>query len=524
MILATALACGADDLVLNDSPARTEDAKDAGPPTTTISDASVDAGPRETWHVLFIGNSYTFVNDVPGLLSRIAETSPAGPRITTESIVQGGWTLDNHLTDGIAQPRILSKAFTHVVLQGQSLEPTTPKYFLPAAKTFSDLITAAGSKPTWFVTWARAPEDTAYVSEYTSPDELQDRLTSAYDDAARAAPGSLLACVGEAFRSSLATHPEIRLHQGDGSHATLAGSYLAASTFYVAMTGSAVPDSSETPPGLDATQAAALRTAANIGANCTDAHIKAAVHFDASPYDFGTAGTSRSLTLYLTNKGAVPATLADGHTLTAPFDWTEGHFPSGTCTSTLAPGETCKVSVTFDGKTTGTSSVTVLTSDAYHTNVSRSLTGATTTRALLTLSEWADDECLRCNPLYLSGSSTFTFVVTNRGAQATTSIASGDTLASPLSWNGGSFPGGSGNGEPSLPPSVTLPFCGQVLAPGAQCLARIHVDGPDAGGGGGGQLPASPDAAPPQDRVVSIRYSDADGAIATFATRAVQVP
>jgi hypothetical protein len=507
---AVVFACGVDAQRSDPGPS------DAGPIVDSAAPDAAEAN-RTVLHVLFIGNSYTYVNDVPGLLARIAETAPSGPRIVTDSLVQGGATLQNHLEGG-APDRIADKTWTHVVLQGQSLEPVTPEYFLPSATTLAELATDAGARPAWFVTWARAPEDAAYASAFTSPDELQDRLTAAYDEAARQAPGSMLVCVGEAFRASLGAHPEIRLHQDDGSHASLAGSYLAASTFYVALTGGPVPASSEIPAGLDDAQAAALRSAANVGVDCRDAHVKAAIHVSgAAAYDFGTAGTSIPVVFSLTNQGSAPATLSDGHTLLPPFEWTDGGFP---CPATLAPGETCKVSVSFSGKSSGTSRMTIVTEGAYQASITRSLTGTATDRALLTVSEWADDACLRCQPLYLSGSDGFTFVVTNRGAIPTTSIDIGDPLTSPLSWGDG-FPGGTGSSVPTFPPAVTLPFCGSVLAPGAQCLVRIRIEGSDAGSGGG-QVPAT-DAGPPLERSVTLRYADAQGAITTYASRAVEL-
>src|SRR5688572_16367073 len=47
----------------------------------------VDAAPSRL-RVLFIGNSYTGVNDLPGMVARIAATSGTSPEITVDSWVE----------------------------------------------------------------------------------------------------------------------------------------------------------------------------------------------------------------------------------------------------------------------------------------------------------------------------------------------------------------------------------------------------------------------------------------------------
>ena len=135
---------------------------DAGsqPPDATASadsnDAAIvtgDAGPTAL-NVLFIGNSYTYVNDLPGMLAQIAATAGTPPAITTDEVVQGSATLQNQWDNGIAQTRIGEKAWTHVVLQGQSMEAAYPydENFATMALQFGKLIIAAGARPTLFVT------------------------------------------------------------------------------------------------------------------------------------------------------------------------------------------------------------------------------------------------------------------------------------------------------------------------------------------------------------------------------------
>ncbi len=193
--------------------------RDAG----SLGDAPVDARPKDL-RILFIGNSYTYVNDLPGMLSRIAATSGVLPTITTDQIVQGGARLIDHWNNGVAQGRIRDGGFTHVVLQGQSEEAALPydsDVFALSARHFGDLAVGAGAQPTLFVTWARAPGDGDYDAgnpngAFVGPEQMQDSLTWTYANVARRWPASILACVGEAFRQSLKRDPgTVRLLYGD---------------------------------------------------------------------------------------------------------------------------------------------------------------------------------------------------------------------------------------------------------------------------------------------------------------------
>jgi hypothetical protein len=485
----------------------------------TDAGATEDARPaRTTLSVLFIGNSYTYVNDVPGLLSRIASTAQDGPLIVTDEVVEGGQTLQGHYSGGVAPAKIAEARWTHVVLQQQSLAAAGGTLGLGSgAKELGDLIVAAGARPVWFVTWARAAGDSEYGSAFVDPDHMQDFITRANDEEARRRPGSLLSCVGEAFRASIRANPGIALHQSDLSHATLAGSYLAASTFYVALTGRPVPDVAEVPAGLAADDAVALRRAALVGSSCANLTLKGSIDilegnmgndmgsFGEFPFDFGTAGTPISATFLLQNRGELP--VLTGFLVDGSFEWTGGVFPGTSdpvastppCTNTLAPVSTCQVSVTYKGGSADGGALTLTPTQAYQDTIKLPLQGASgfTDRAHLTISSmtglcastnpWSCGEFSRYIEWMYPDGPVVTLVLDNRGGAATTRIT-GLPLASPYTWNGGEFPGGSGVGlsTSTYPrdrnPPRPLPYCSQVLAPGERCLVAVrYSEVPDAG-------------------------------------------
>jgi hypothetical protein len=184
--------------------------------------------------VLFIGNSYTYFNNLPALVKTLAEAAGAGP-VEVRMVAPGGWRLVDHWEKGEAREALRSGKWDFVVLQDQSQlgdgrtvdgkphvgSPET--VFLPAAAKWAAEITGAGAKPVFYLTWARkaSPED-------------QVVLTRAYSTAAREGHGTL-APVGIAWAMVREMDPSIELYVDDGSHPSQAGSYLAACTLVAAI-------------------------------------------------------------------------------------------------------------------------------------------------------------------------------------------------------------------------------------------------------------------------------------------------
>ena len=223
--------------------------------------ADQDAGPFEALHVLFIGNSYIYVNDLPGHVNTLAATAEVSPTIDVSEVTVGGATLADHWNGADAQPAIAKGDNTHVVLQGQSVEPIfAPAGFQQYGALLADAATAAGAKPVLYETWARKAGDPIYDDPLSggSPDAMQDGLSAAYEALAKDT-GAAVAPVGEAWRVAWTTHPEIELYQADGSHPTPSGTYLAACVFYIVLTGHPLAPASAVPADVPAADAATLR-------------------------------------------------------------------------------------------------------------------------------------------------------------------------------------------------------------------------------------------------------------------------
>ncbi len=178
--------------------------------------------PGKRVRMLFIGNSFTTKNDLPTLLSAIAK---AGKGITIESkiISAGGASLRRHWNAG-ATSTITGAKWDYVVFQEQSTLPIkNSNRFHENVREFVPAMKESGAKMVLFMTWARKKEP-----------ENQSLLTDSYNKIGKELGVSVVP-VGTAWQKLVAKHDKPVLHAADGSHPTMAGSYLAACTFYTTL-------------------------------------------------------------------------------------------------------------------------------------------------------------------------------------------------------------------------------------------------------------------------------------------------
>lgn len=174
--------------------------------------------------VLFIGNSFTARNDLPGLVERIA--SAAGKGLEHRLISVGGASLRAHWNKGEASREIDLGDYDFVVLQEQSTLPIkNPNRMHENVRLFDRHIKSAGAKTVLYMTWARA-----------NAAATQDAITDAYTSIAEEILATVIPA-GVAWQELRAKHAAPRLYDKDGSHPTLAGSYLAACVAFSVLFG-----------------------------------------------------------------------------------------------------------------------------------------------------------------------------------------------------------------------------------------------------------------------------------------------
>ena len=189
-------------------------------------------GGRNTVKVLFIGNSYTYFNDMPETFAGICRER--GIDCEADSVTAGGYTLADFLSDGDeygerAKALLSEKRYDFVVLQEQSVRPAAePEAFLSSVRDIIHFIRQNGARPVFYETWGRADGSHALVSLGWTHEIMQDKLRDAYE-AAAAEHGALLVRAGERFHEAYRRGEPV--FDPDGSHPSEYGSRLVAEAF-----------------------------------------------------------------------------------------------------------------------------------------------------------------------------------------------------------------------------------------------------------------------------------------------------
>jgi hypothetical protein len=170
--------------------------------------------------VLFVGNSITYYNDMPDLVSRLADGDAGTKPLFAVSFTRPGWTLRQSERDERLRDLLRDVAWDSVVLQEQSrLAFSSPSEVggesVPYALRLQQLAAARGARTVIFMNWPM---------RYRG--DLADQL-----EFERVAP------VGPAWDEALRRRPGLDLLADDGYHPNLAASYLAACVFYATLTG-----------------------------------------------------------------------------------------------------------------------------------------------------------------------------------------------------------------------------------------------------------------------------------------------
>src|SRR4051812_27729064 len=179
----------------------------------------------QVYHVLFIGNSLTYTNDLPRTVSQLAST--AGDSIVVESVALPNLALIDHVNgQSNAVEVIRGGRWDYVVLQqGPSSLPVSRDTLILATKLLDPDIRTSGGRTAELMVWP-AKENFAGF----------DQVRTSYQDAALAV-GGLFLPAGEAWRTAWATDPSLQLYGDDDYHPSELGSLLAAFVVYEGITG-----------------------------------------------------------------------------------------------------------------------------------------------------------------------------------------------------------------------------------------------------------------------------------------------
>jgi len=188
--------------------------------------------------ILFVGNSYTYYNDLPALLERLIREN--GEEAQVCSVTKGGWKLHRYLDlqdENAAkfEQAMANRPYDVVFLQEQSLNPLLDyAQFADGVKRVAERV---GAKRTiLYQTWGRKEGHAALEEHGWSRKDMTDGLAVAYRKAADAI-GAEVSPVGERFWAIGQAMPNLELYDADRTHPSYAGSCLAAVTHYQTLFG-----------------------------------------------------------------------------------------------------------------------------------------------------------------------------------------------------------------------------------------------------------------------------------------------
>ena len=184
--------------------------------------------------ILFVGNSYTFYNEMPQKAFSEASRAAGYEPLVTE-ITRGGYRLCQFADPENEEGKRLREAvkgehYDCAVLQEQSLNPIkNEKEFLAGIDGVMSHIHA--DRFVLYATWGRNDGSVALAELGIDREVMTEKLSLAYNKAGKMY-GARVAEVGNAFLAYAAEHNKDALYDADKSHPSALGSEIAAKVIF----------------------------------------------------------------------------------------------------------------------------------------------------------------------------------------------------------------------------------------------------------------------------------------------------
>lgn len=189
--------------------------------------------------VLFIGNSYTHMNNLYKIYENLALSK--GKTVVADTLAVSGSTLLAHTLRENTYKKIKAENWDYVFIQGFSRELShdsvrIAKETIPFAQQLIDSIKMYNPCVSiyYYMTWGYAdgfidsiPGDTYAL--------MQERIQKGYLQLSRATGGYPIAPVGMVWQEIRKRYPAVVLYASDNAHPSFYGSYVAACTFFTSI-------------------------------------------------------------------------------------------------------------------------------------------------------------------------------------------------------------------------------------------------------------------------------------------------
>ena len=184
-------------------------------------------------NILFVGNSYLYYNDsLHNHVKRMAiERFPSyEEKFIYKSSTIGGARSWHHNFKHLHETKNIgvNESFDLLILQGGSAEPLSKKsrvIFKNTVKEVNEIAKEYGTKLALYMTHAYVAPDKRYEAN------MINKISSMYINAGKENNVKVIP-VGIGFENAYKENPNIQLHNLDGTHPSLLGTYLAACIVY----------------------------------------------------------------------------------------------------------------------------------------------------------------------------------------------------------------------------------------------------------------------------------------------------
>lgn len=230
---------------------------------------------QDTLRVLFIGNSMTYVEDLPGLLTNLASSN--GKTVITAQRTPGGYFLADHIEDPLSLS-LMAQGFDYIVVQEQSsgnMQPALPSPDITRPIEVIDSIAKAHCSKLLLYATPGYPETHPWSNE--TYEDMQAYIIYNYSLTAQSVRAACLP-TAHAFRDVIRNHPGMSGMWASPTdhHPGIKGQYLHACVMYsVLYKESAV--GSPAPSGMNESDASLLQQTAWNFAN--DSALQLGYHF-----------------------------------------------------------------------------------------------------------------------------------------------------------------------------------------------------------------------------------------------------
>lgn len=192
--------------------------------------AATKTGAKPAFKILFVGNSHTYVGDLPARVEALLNDDPSFSRTAFVGVVSfGGARLSRIINSGWASKALSATDWDLVVLQHQStmaLNENASRNFAHAVSWFMRRVDDQSKRVMIYQVWPHGPRSLARYRSYDSYPQspaAMHRITSRAIDRVANKHGLRIANVGHCWLVADTRH---RLYQADHNHASQLGAEL----------------------------------------------------------------------------------------------------------------------------------------------------------------------------------------------------------------------------------------------------------------------------------------------------------